>query len=94
MARAYLETGRPQEALDTALIAAELVHFFPRMHFVIGKALLQLGDYPGAIEALELCVKQAPKLAAAHTSLASAYRKLGQMEKAMAADLRAQGMMA
>lgn len=94
LARAYLESGRPQDALDMALIAAELVHFFPRVHLVIGKALLQLGDDPGAVEALELCVKQAPRLSAAHTSLASAYRNLGQMDKAMAADLRAKGTLA
>ena len=52
IARAQLELGDPQAALDQALIAAELVHYFPRVHFTIGKALLQLGDSQGAIEAL------------------------------------------
>jgi predicted AlkP superfamily phosphohydrolase/phosphomutase/tetratricopeptide (TPR) repeat protein len=94
LARAKLETGEPQEALEQALIAAELVHFFPRVHLTIGKALLQLGDSQGAVEALELCVKQAPKMAAAHTSLASAYRSLGQLDKAMAAELRGKGTLA
>lgn len=94
IARAQLELGDPQAALDQALIAAELVHYFPRVHFTIGKALLQLGDSQGAIEALELCVKQAPKMAAAHKSLASAYRNLGQMDKAMASELRGKGTLA
>ena len=78
MARAKLEIGDPQAALDNALIAAELVHHFPRAHFVIGKSLAALGDYNGAVEALELCVKQAPRMSAAHKTLASAYRNLGQ----------------
>lgn len=94
LAKAQLENGNPQAALDQALVAAELVHFFPRVHFTIGKALLALGDFAGAVEALELCVKQAPKLAGAHKSLASAYRNLGQMDKALAAELRSKGTLA
>jgi predicted AlkP superfamily phosphohydrolase/phosphomutase/tetratricopeptide (TPR) repeat protein len=94
LARAKLESGDPQTALDYALVAAELVHHFPRVHYVIGKALLALGDSAGAIEALELCVKQAPRLTAAHKSLASAYRNLGQLDKAMAAELRSKGTLA
>lgn len=94
LARAHLELHDYQQALETALIAAELVHHFPRVHFTIGKALLALGDLPGAVEALELCVKQAPKMTVAHKSLASAYRSLGQREKAMAAELRSQGTLA
>ena len=69
LARAKLELGDPQAALDNALIAAELVHHFPRVHYVIGKALVALGDFDGGVEALELCVKQAPKMAAAHKTL-------------------------
>jgi tetratricopeptide (TPR) repeat protein len=91
LARAKLELGNPQAALDHALVAAELVHHFPRVHYVIGKALVALGDYEGAVEALELCVKQSPRMSAAHKSLARAYRSLGQSDKAMASELRAKG---
>jgi predicted AlkP superfamily phosphohydrolase/phosphomutase/tetratricopeptide (TPR) repeat protein len=94
LARARLETGDPQGALEQALAAAELVHHFPRVHLTIGKALLALGDAAGAVEALELCVRQAPRMAAAHKSLASAYRNLGQLDKAMAAELRSKGTLA
>ena len=94
LARAKLEMGDPDAALENALIAAELVHHFPRVHLVIGKALLALGDSAGAVEALELCIKQAPRMAAAHKSLASAYRNLGQLDKAMAAELRSKGTLA
>jgi tetratricopeptide (TPR) repeat protein len=94
LGRAKLELGDPQGALDDSLIAAELVHHFPRVHFTIGKALMSLGDDTGAVEALELCVKQAPRYADAHTALAQAYRNLGKMDKAMTAELRAQGTLA
>jgi tetratricopeptide (TPR) repeat protein len=94
LARAKLETGDPQAALDNALIAAELIHYFPRAHLTIGKALLALGETQAAVEALELCVKQAPRMVAAHKSLASAYRNLGQLDKAMAAELRSKGTLA
>jgi tetratricopeptide (TPR) repeat protein len=94
LARCWLELGEPQTALDNALIAAELTHFLPRAHYVIGKALVDLGDLKGAVEALELCIRQAPRMALAHKMLASAYRQLNQPAKAMAAELRAKGVMA
>lgn len=94
LARAKLEMGDPQAALDNALVAAELVYHFPRVHFVIGKSLAALGDFDGAVEALELCVKQAPRMQVAHKTLASAYRNLGQTDKALAAELRAKGTLA
>jgi tetratricopeptide (TPR) repeat protein len=94
LGRAKLELGNPQGALDDALIAAELVHHFPRVHLIIGRALAALGDDAGAVEALELCVKQAPRYADAHAALAAAYRNLGKMDKAMAAELRAKGTLA
>ncbi|MGD9635162.1 MAG: tetratricopeptide repeat protein, partial [Pirellulales bacterium] len=94
LARARLETGNPQAALDMGLVAAELIHNFPRVHYTIGRALLALGDPQGAAEALELCVQQAPKMAEAHKSLASAYRQLGKSQQAMAAELRSRGTLA
>ena len=94
LAQAKLKQGNPQAALDNVLIAAELIHHYPRVHLTIGEALVALGDYSGAVEALELCVKQAPRLKLAHETLATAYRNLGQLDKAMAAELKAQGLLA
>jgi predicted AlkP superfamily phosphohydrolase/phosphomutase/tetratricopeptide (TPR) repeat protein len=94
VATAKLELGDPRSALDHGLIAAELIHHFPRVHLTIGKALLALGDDQGAIEALELCVKQAPRMRDGHEALALAYRNAGRTDKAMAAELRAKGIMA
>ena len=94
IARAKLELGDPEVALDFGLTAAELVHQLPRVHLVIGEARLALGDDTGAVEALELCVKQSPRLKAAYTALASAYRNLGENEKASKADLRAKQVLA
>ncbi|TWT86648.1 tetratricopeptide repeat protein [Pseudobythopirellula maris] len=94
LARAQLELSRPQEALDNALIAAELVHHFPRAHLTIGRALAALGDDDGAVEALELCVKQSPGMLAGHKALAQAYRNLGESDKAMQSELRSKSVMA
>lgn len=91
LAQAKLRQGHFRSALDDALIAAELVHYFPKVHLTIGEALLALDDQFGAIEALELCVKQAPRMTRAHEALATAYRGIGQLEKAMRAELRAKG---
>lgn len=94
IARAKLELGEPELALDFGLSAAELVHQLPRIHLVIGEARLALGDDQGAVEALELCTKQAPQLKAAYRAIAIAYRNLGHAEKAMQAELSAKGVVA
>ncbi|QDT00222.1 alkaline phosphatase family protein [Adhaeretor mobilis] len=94
IARAQLELGKPDEALDYGLSAAELIHQLPRVHLVIGEARLALGDDVGAVEALELCVKQAPRMTAAHRALTKAYRNLGQTDNAMRAELRANKVLA
>jgi tetratricopeptide (TPR) repeat protein len=94
LAQAKLRQGNFQSSLDDALVAAELVHYFPKVHLTIGEALLALNDCQGAIEALELCVKQAPRMKRAHEMLANAYRGTGQMEKALTAELRAKGTIA
>jgi predicted AlkP superfamily phosphohydrolase/phosphomutase/tetratricopeptide (TPR) repeat protein len=88
-ARAKLELGDAQSALDDAMIAAELVHFLPRAHYLVGRALAALGRPTEAVEALELCVKQAPGMSLAHQELAGVYRTLGDNAKAREAELRA-----
>jgi protein O-GlcNAc transferase len=88
-ARAKLELGDAQSALDDAMIAAELVHFLPRAHYLVGRSLAALGRPTEAVEALELCVKQAPGMSLAHQELAGVYRTLGDNAKAREAELRA-----
>ncbi|WP_145382002.1 alkaline phosphatase family protein [Botrimarina mediterranea] len=88
-ARAKLELGDAQSALEDAMTAAELVHFLPRAHYLVGRALAALGRPDEAAEALELCVKQAPGMSAAHHELAGVYRTLGENAKAREAELRA-----
>lgn len=92
--RAKLETGDPQAALDDALIAAELVHHLPRAHYLIGRAYSQLGQFPESAEALELCLRQAPGMSAAHAELAGVYRELGEEDKARDSQLRAEHLLA
>ncbi|TWT77113.1 tetratricopeptide repeat protein [Posidoniimonas polymericola] len=89
VARAKLELGAADEALDYALRATELTHYFPRAHLTVGRAMLALGDYDGAVEALQLCIGQAPRHAQAHRALAAAYRALGASDKAVQAEFQA-----
>jgi predicted AlkP superfamily phosphohydrolase/phosphomutase len=72
LARAWLERGDPQRAVNFGLRATALVHHFPAAHLAIGRALGQLGDRAGAIEALDLCVRQAPHWTQALDALAAA----------------------
>ena len=93
LARVKLESGDAQGALDCGLIAAELVHYYPRVHYVIGKALAALGDRQGAMEALELTVKQAPRFSKAHQELATLYRETGRFQEAKDAEMYATGIL-
>lgn len=88
-AAARLETCEPEAALEDAMLAGELIHHQPRAHYLIGRALMALGRAEEAVEALEVCVKQAPRMRLAHQALANAYRELGRTEPARKADLRA-----
>lgn len=69
LAEARLALGLHHEALDSGLEAASLVHALPRAHHAIGRALAALGDHAGAIEALRVCIAQAPGWAAPRTDL-------------------------
>jgi predicted AlkP superfamily phosphohydrolase/phosphomutase/tetratricopeptide (TPR) repeat protein len=60
LAEASLALGLPGAALDSGLEAASLVHAMPRAHHAIGRALAALGDHAGAVEALRVCIAQAP----------------------------------
>ncbi|MCA9258261.1 MAG: tetratricopeptide repeat protein, partial [Planctomycetales bacterium] len=91
-ARARYGQGNYEGALDDGMRAAELVHFLPRAHLVVGQARLALGDAVGAIEALELALRQAPRLKNGWESLADAHRARGDAAKAFQAELKAKGI--
>lgn len=55
-----LAQGDPEAALDHGLRAASLAFRNPRVHWLIGRAHAARGDHAGAIEALEVCLAQAP----------------------------------
>jgi predicted AlkP superfamily phosphohydrolase/phosphomutase/tetratricopeptide (TPR) repeat protein len=69
LAEARLALGLYREALDSGLEAASLVHALPRAHHAIGRALAALGDHAGAVEALRVCISQAPAWAAPRADL-------------------------
>lgn len=86
LAACHLELGDPQAALDHGLVAAALVHQSPKVHLTIGKALGRLGDHAAAVQALELCVVQAPTWGAGYEALSAAYRAVGRTKDADAID--------
>ena len=59
---------------EAALRAVGLRFFFPRAHYHLGLALMQLGHYERAAEAFEVCVSQAPGMKLAHLRLSEIYR--------------------
>ena len=93
LARVRFEAGDPKSALEYGLAAAELVHFFPRAHYLIGRSRLAMGDGEGAVEALELCLRQSPGMTVAKKELTAAYRSLGRSEDARRAELVARGFL-
>jgi Tfp pilus assembly protein PilF/arylsulfatase A-like enzyme len=82
LAMAMLGLQRWEEAAEHALRAVGLLHFYPLAHYHLGVALVRLGWYDRAIEALEVAVSMQPAMVNGHRYLASIHRKLGDREKA------------
>jgi tetratricopeptide (TPR) repeat protein len=55
LAQIYLMTSQPHKALEHALEAVGLMHYFPDAHFHLGVALAKLGRDDDAILAFETC---------------------------------------
>jgi predicted AlkP superfamily phosphohydrolase/phosphomutase/tetratricopeptide (TPR) repeat protein len=77
-----LRLGDPRAALDHGLAATALEYGATRAHHAVGAALLELGDAMGAVEALRVCVTQAPGWRDGRLSLAAALRAIGLSEEA------------
>ncbi len=88
LARAHLSLGQASQALEHGLRAAAIEHHAPSVHLLIGQAFGMLGEHQAAVEAMELCVVQAPAWRAAQDALMAAYRAAGRPEQADALEAR------
>lgn len=82
LARAQAGLGQPEESVNAALTAVELVYQNPRAHQLLGFALLKSGKLQEAEAALRVALHQAPAFPAAHRLLARALKLQGRAEEA------------
>lgn len=62
LASVLLKLDLPEEALDHALTAVELVRYFPDAHYTVGQALEKMGDLENAKQAFATAEKLRPKM--------------------------------
>lgn len=77
-----LKTQQPADALTAAQHAVQLEPQSPEAHYILGRALLGIGDAQQAIKELETANTMMPNSPEIHFHLARAYSKLKQPEKA------------
>jgi tetratricopeptide (TPR) repeat protein len=83
LAQIALAQGRNFEAAGFALNAVGLLYHNPHTHFLLGMAMLRLGQIERAAEAFQICVAQNPAHLGAHRRLALIYRhRLKDLAKA------------
>lgn len=75
LAEAQLRQGRYEEAVENALKATELVFQYPVAHFILGEALLQIGEVKLAAQALEASLAMRPDFSAPRLLLDKLYAK-------------------
>jgi tetratricopeptide (TPR) repeat protein len=76
LARVHLENGEPARAVEKALLAVGLIHFFPEAHFHLAAALEQSGKPTEAIAAYETALGMGYPPEAIHTRLAALYKPI------------------
>jgi tetratricopeptide (TPR) repeat protein len=74
LAQVSLERKQFETALEHALVAVGLMHFFPAAHFHLGEALTGLGRKTDAIAAYETSLAMGFEPKATHARLAEVYR--------------------
>ncbi len=74
-ARLHFQAERHARAADCAVRSLALVYTQPRMHRLLGLALLHRGDLAGAERELRVALAQAPEFAEAHAGLAALLRR-------------------
>ncbi len=87
-ARCFLHHGNAREAAAASLAAIGLQYGNPRGHFLLGVALVQLGNWPAAETALANHLRLNPENGLAHRHLAQVCRALGRHEDAEACDFK------
>ena len=84
LSRCYLAMGRNQKSLENGQEAIGLQYHFPLAHFYYGKAQQRLGDFAGAVDSLNVALRQNPNFEEAHIALAEIYgRALVDEERAI-----------
>jgi predicted AlkP superfamily phosphohydrolase/phosphomutase/tetratricopeptide (TPR) repeat protein len=82
LARVHLERNEPESAVENALQAVGLIHFFPEAHFHLGEGLERLGKAREAILAYETALGIGYQPALIHRRLADLYRSLDPQKSA------------
>lgn len=62
-------------AIDAALTATELIYQFPTAHFILGKALFEIGEIEMAIQSLEVACSMRPSYTQPRLLLEKIYKK-------------------
>jgi predicted AlkP superfamily phosphohydrolase/phosphomutase/tetratricopeptide (TPR) repeat protein len=74
LAQVHLQRDQPQAAVENALRAVGLTHFFPAAHFHLGEALRRAGRGWEAIAAFQTCLNMGYQPREVHRRLARVYR--------------------
>ena len=82
LARVHLEQGETENAVEKALQAVGLLHFFPEAHLHLGMGLERLGKAPEAILAYETALGMGCQPALLHRRLAELYRPINPQKAA------------
>ncbi|MEI9959836.1 MAG: hypothetical protein WDM76_01515 [Limisphaerales bacterium] len=75
-------TGDNEQAIEYALEAVGIAHYFPRAHFHLAQALFNIGRREEAIAAAQLCVTQAPSYVPAREMLVKLHEQMGRSDLA------------
>jgi tetratricopeptide (TPR) repeat protein len=76
LARVHLERGEPEQAVEKALLAVGLIHFFPEAHFHLATALERSCKPTEAIAAYETALGMGCQPETIHRRLAALYRPI------------------
>ena len=77
LARGHLQQRQPEQAVESALAAIDLQFASPRAHQLLGRALMQLGQWEAAERALGNALQLAPHDVAALEALQALHRQRG-----------------
>lgn len=75
--------GDDEKAIDLYREVVRLVPNAPNTYLALGKAHLNLNQYPSAIASFQKALEQAPELSDAHFGMAVAYGETGKLKEAV-----------